>query len=187
MKTYTIIGGVDGTGKSSLTGVLKAQTTDLGQIVDTEKITDENGGNAILGGEIALHRIHAFLDKGISFTQETTLSGYTTEATAQEAHEKGYFVRLYYIGLDSVEECLQRIKNRVSHGGHDIREEDVRRRFAERWEAVAKILVFCDEANFFDNYNGFVEVAEYANGELSVKGNNPPAWVEQLRAFLALL
>lgn len=28
MKIYTIIGGVNGTGKSSLTGVLKTQTTD---------------------------------------------------------------------------------------------------------------------------------------------------------------
>ena len=34
MKTYTIIGGVNGTGKSSLTGVLKTQTTDLGIVID---------------------------------------------------------------------------------------------------------------------------------------------------------
>ena len=34
MKVYTIIGGVNGTGKSSLTGVLRAQHNDLGVIVD---------------------------------------------------------------------------------------------------------------------------------------------------------
>lgn len=185
MKTYTIIGGVNGTGKSSLTGVLKTQTTDLGQIIDADRITAENGGNAIQGGKIALQHIRSFLDKGVSFTQETTLSGHRTEITAQTAHEKGYFVRLYYIGLDSAEECLQRIENRVAHGGHDIREEDVMRRFAGRWEAVAKILPFCDEAKFFDNYNGFAEVAEYVNGELTEKGSNPPAWVGELRAFLS--
>ena len=44
MKTYTIIGGVNGTGKSSLTGVLKAQTNDLGRIIDVDKITAQNGG-----------------------------------------------------------------------------------------------------------------------------------------------
>ena len=184
MKTYTIIGGVNGTGKSSLTGVLKTQTTDLGQIIDVDKITAENGGSAIQGGKIALERIRACLDKGISFTQETTLSGRKTELTAQEARERGYSVRLFYVGLDSAEECLQRIENRVAHGGHDIREEDVLRRFAGRWEAVTKVLPYCDEAHFFDNYNGFVEVAEYVNGELIVKGNKLPAWIQEFRQFL---
>ena len=66
MKTYTIIGGVNGTGKSSLTGVLKAQTTNLGQIIDVNIITAENGGSAIQGGKIALERIRACLNKGAS-------------------------------------------------------------------------------------------------------------------------
>lgn len=185
MKTYTIIGGVNGTGKSSLTGVLKTQKTDLGRIIDVDKITAQNGGSAIQGGRIALERIRECLDKGLSFTQETTLSGRKTEATAAEARERGYTVRLYYVGLDSSDECLLRIENRVAHGGHSIREEDVLRRFAGRWEAVAKVLPYCDEARFFDNYNGFVEVAEYFNGELIVKGSPVPAWVEQLRDYLA--
>lgn len=184
MKTYTIVGGVNGTGKSSLTGVLKTQTTELGVIIDVDKITAQNGGSALQGGRIALERIRECLDKGVSFTQETTLSGRKTEATAAEAKAQGYTVRLYYVGLDSVDECLQRIENRVAHGGHNIRETDVQRRFAGRWEAVAKILPYCDEAHFFDNYNGFVEVAEYVNGELIVKGSNLPAWVRELEAFL---
>lgn len=184
MKTYTIVGGVNGTGKSSLTGVLKTQTTELGVIIDVDKITAQNGGSALQGGRIALQRIQECLDKGVSFTQETTLSGRKTEATAAEAKAQGYTVRLYYVGLDSVDECIQRIENRVAHGGHDIRETDVLRRFAGRWEAVAKVLPYCDEAHFFDNYNGFVEVAEYVNGELIVKGSNLPAWVRELEAFL---
>ena len=59
------------------------------------------------------------------------------------------------------------------------------RRFAGRWEAVSKVLPYCDEAHFFDNYNGFVEVAEYVNGELIVKGNQRPAWVEELQKNLS--
>ena len=184
MKTYTIIGGVNGVGKSSLTGVLKAQRNDLGRIIDVDKITAQNGGSAIQGGKLALDRIRDCLKKGLSFTQETTLSGRKTEATAAEAKEKDYTVRLFYIGLDSAEECLQRIENRVAHGGHNIREADVLRRFAGRWEAVAKVLPYCDEAHFFDNYNGFVEVAEYVNGELIVKGNRLPAWVQELQEYL---
>ena len=185
MKIYTIVGGVNGVGKSSFTGVLKSRTTDLGVIVDVDKITGQLGKGAIEGGKAALRIMEDCIEKGVSFTQETTLSGRKTELTAQEARERGYTVRLYYVGLDSAEECLQRIENRVAHGGHNIREEDVLRRFAGRWEAVAKVLPYCDEAHFFDNYNGFVEVAEYVNGELIVKGNQRPAWVEELQKNLS--
>ena len=181
MKVYTIIGGVNGTGKSSLTGVLKTQTTDLGIIIDVDKITAQNGGSAIQGGRIALERIKDCLKKEISFTQETTLSGRKTEITAAQAKERGYYVRLYYVGLDTLEESLARIENRVRRGGHDIRDEDVQRRFAGRWEAVSKVLTYCDEARFFDNDNGFVEVAEYLNGELLLKGDKRPAWIQELQ------
>ena len=54
MKNYTIIGGVNGVGKSSFTGVLKERSTDLGVIVDVDKITAELGGNALAGGSIAV-------------------------------------------------------------------------------------------------------------------------------------
>ncbi len=72
----------------------------------------------------------------------------------------------------------------MRHGGHDIPEPDVLRRFAGRWEAVAKVLPYCDEARFFDNDNGFVEVAEYLNGELILKGDRRPAWIRELAAYL---
>lgn len=184
MKIYTIIGGVNGTGKSSLTGVLKTQTTDLGIIIDVDRITAQNGGSSLKGGKIALERIADCLSKNVSFTQETTLSGRKTELTAAQAKAQGYFVRLYYVGLDTLEESLARIENRVRRGGHNIKDEDVQRRFAGRWAAVAKVLPYCDEARFFDNDNGFVEVAEYINGELILKGSVRPAWVCELAEYL---
>ena len=184
MKLYTIIGGVTGTGKSSLTGVLKTRLHDLGQIIDVDKITAQNGGNAIQGSKLALERIQESLDKGLSFTQETTLSGRRTETTAAEAKRLGYVIRLYYVGLDSLAECKARIANRVRHGGHDIPDEVVARRFEGRWEALGRVLPYCDEAHFFDNDNGFAEVAEYINGELIPKGERRPAWLRELVDYL---
>ena len=184
MKTYTIIGGVNGVGKSSLTGVLKTQTTDLGVVLDVDKITAIAGTYPLEGGRIALARIKECLEKGVSFTQETTLSGRRTAKTAADARARGYFVRLYYIGLDTAEECIKRIENRVARGGHDIGRDDVLRRFAGRWDSVSKILPYCDEARFFDNDNGFVEVAEYRNGELAQKGELRPEWLLQLSDYL---
>ena len=184
MKIYTIVGGVNGVGKSSFTGVLKERSTDLGVIVDVDKITAELGGNALACGKAALKKIRECIDKGVSFTQETTLSGYKTEATAKQVKELGYYVRLFYVALDTAEESLARIENRVKRGGHDIPHDDVVRRFAGRWEAVSKVLPYCDEAEFYDNDNGFVKVAEYRNGELRPVGDNRPHWLDELQEYL---
>ena len=184
MKIYTIIGGVNGVGKSSFTGVLKERSTDLGVIVDVDRITAELGGNSLAGGRAALRKISQCIEKGISFTQETTLSGRRTEATAKQVKELGYRVRLFYIGLDTAEESLSRIANRVKRGGHDIPQDDVVRRFAGRWEAVSKVLPYCDEAEFYDNDNGFVLVAEYRNGEIRTIGSRRPQWLMELIQYL---
>ena len=184
MKTYTIIGGVNGVGKSSFTGVLKERSTDLGIIIDVDKITAELGAGALAGGKAALRKINECIDKGVSFTQETTLSGRKTEGTAKQVKDLGYHIRLFYIGLDSAEESLSRIENRVKRGGHDIPHDDVIRRFEGRWEAVAKILPYCDEAEFYDNDNGFVLVAEYRNGELRSIGTRRPKWLAELQTYL---
>lgn len=58
------------------------------------------------------------------------------------------------------------------------------RRFAGRWEAVTKVLPYCDEAEFYDNDNGFVKVAEYHNGELIPVGTQHPKWLLELLDYL---
>lgn len=179
MKLYTIIGGVNGCGKSSLTGALKAERSDLGLLIDVDKLAAQLG-SPVEGGKAAVRKIDECLEKGISFTQETTLSGARTERTIRRAKERGYTIRLYYIGLDTMEESLGRIANRVSKGGHDIPKEDVERRFQSRFADVLRVLPYCDEARFFDNDNGFVEVAEYRNGELIPRVSTPPRWLLEL-------
>lgn len=149
MKTYTIVAGVNGAGKSSLTGVLRTEITNLGKIV------------------------------------ETTLSGHRILATIKRAIERGYYIRLYYVGLNTVEESLARIENRVKKGGHDIPDADVKRRFNKRFEDLVAVLQYCDEATFYDNENGFVAVAEYKNGEILQIGSSRPKWLEELMEYMS--
>jgi predicted ABC-type ATPase len=183
VKLYTIIGGVNGCGKSSLTGALKAERNDLGTIIDPDKLSAKLGGYGA-GGRVAVAKINECLAKGLNFTQETTLAGARTERTIKQAKELGYTIRLYYVGLDSLEESLQRIVSRVRKGGHNIPQQDVERRYAGRFEALVKVLPYCDEARFFDNGNGFVEVARYQNGELLTITQSPPNWLKELMGIL---
>ena len=183
MRSCIIIGGEDGAGKSSLTGVLKTERSDLGRIIDVDKLAIKYG-SFIEGGKAAVRMQQQYIAEGISFTQETTLSGQRPLRMIREAKEAGYYVRLFYVGISTAQEAVKRIENRVSKGGHDIPREDVLRRFDGRNEALAKVLDFVDEAVLFDNENGFTAVAEYRNGELLPRGSYVPAWVDELKKHL---
>ncbi len=184
MKKYTIIGGVNGSGKSSLTGVLKGEYNDLGIIIDTDMLTARLGGDKIKGGKEAVRIISDCLDKGISFTQETTLSGKKTLRTIISARNQDYYIRLYYVAVGTADESILRIENRVRKGGHSIPTEDVRRRYEKRFEDLATILPYCDEAHFYDNENGFAEVGEYRNGSIIIGGDYVPDWIRLLKEYL---
>lgn len=161
MKIYTIIAGIDGVGKTSLLGALDGITNSLGRLVST----DESAMSCV--------------SHGVCLTQETTLSGHMTAQTARNARELGYYVRMFYVGLDSADESVLRIANRVRKGGHDIPNEDVFRRFAGRVKSLADVLPYCDECTFFDNNNGFVEVGTYRNGEI-ICNAHPPKWLSEI-------
>lgn len=185
-KTYTIIGGVNGVGKSSIYGVLKETDRNLGVVIDTDKITAQLGGDKLKGGKEAVRRINDCLEKGESFTQETTLSGQKTLKTILAARKKGYFITLYYIGVSSAEESLSRIANRVRKGGHDIPETDVQRRFDKRFDDLLRVLPYCDLTFFWDNENGFDQVAVHCKGRIVFfeRDDEPPSWILSLKEIL---
>ena len=149
----------------------------LGWIIDSDQIAKQNGMNTVTAAKQALGEIRSCLARSTSFTQESTLSGRQTEKTLIQARKQGYYITLYYVGLSSAEESLQRIENRVRKGGHAIQPEDVRRRYAKRWEALKRAMPYCDEVIFYDNENGFVKVAQYKNGRLNFSGDLRPAWL----------
>lgn len=182
MKTYTVIGGVNGVGKSTLSGVLSVTDYSMGIIVDPDKLIKKSG-DRLKGGKSALELISRCLENNSDFSQETTLSGKGILKTLQAARKRGYYVRLYYVGLSSAEESLSRIANRVKKGGHDIPRDDVTRRFKRRFEDLLIILPFCDEACFFDNENGFVYVGEYKDGKLYDAVKDLPEWFTEMKMY----
>lgn len=177
MKQYILIAGVNGTGKTSFRGVLEGQGVELGHIIDPDLIAKTHHFHEIAAGKAALREINDCLDKGISFTQETTLSGHQVLHTLQRAKREGYAVTMYYIGLNSRYESIYRIANRVRKGGHDIPPEDVLRRFEKRFESLSRVVPYCDKVVFYDNENGFVKVGEITDGTLHLTGDYHPDWI----------
>ena len=173
MNEFTIVAGAFGVGKSSFIGALAPLKNSLGKIISDNDMT-------------AVHRIQSCMDDGADFTLESTLSGENTLAVIKTAAEKGYRITLYYIAVNSAEENLRRISNRVRKGGISVSAEKVRRSYLHRFEVLPLILPYCDSARFYDNENGFRYVAEYRNGEIIHDENYCPDWLKELNKKLVL-
>ena len=63
------------------------------------------------------------------FGFETTLAGRTYAAFLKDLRNAGYAVHLYYLWLPNVDLHIQRVAERVRQGGHDVPEQDIRRRY----------------------------------------------------------
>ena len=126
------------------------------------------------------------LENNLSFTQETTLAGHRTVRTIKQARKQGYYITMYYVGLSSMEESIDRITNRVRKGGHNIPIDDVKRRYEKRISSLSKVIPLCDEVIFYDNENGFIKVAEVKNNKFQYFNGYKPKWIVEYKNALRL-
>ena len=85
---------------------------------------------AIKAGRIMLAEIDDHVAHHRSFALETTLSGRAYAAKLLHWRTLGYHVSLYFLQLPTAEMAIDRVRIRVSQGGHNIPDDVIRRRFA---------------------------------------------------------
>lgn len=110
---------------------------------------------AIQAGKIMLSRIKELLKQSATFGIETTLATRSYVNLVRKAQLSGYVVNLVFFYLDNEEQAVQRVAQRVSNGGHNIPETDIRRRFKRGlYNLVNLYLPICDSALVFNNTMG---------------------------------
>lgn len=131
---------------------------------------------AVTAGRIMLRRLHELATAGESFAYESTLSRRSFAPFLSRLTANGYRVAIYYFSLSSVRLALQRVKLRVSLGGHDVPADVVKRRFARsRTNFLQLYAHLADEWALFDNSRaGKAQlIAEYTDNVLTVKKDTP--------------
>jgi len=86
---------------------------------------------AIAAGRLMLTELKRHAANKQSFAFETTLSGSSYSRMIPEWQRSGYLVKLIFLQLNSADDAVSRVAQRVRHGGHNIPEETIRRRFAK--------------------------------------------------------
>ncbi len=86
------------------------------------------------------------------FSFETTLSGKSYAKLVQELQEDNWEVNLIYLYLPSVEISLERVAERVKHGGHNIPAESILRRYPRSLKNLIGLYSpLCDTTICLDN------------------------------------
>jgi len=91
----------------------------------------------------------------------------------RQAKAAGYRICLCYLCLPSVNISIQRVRQRVRKGGHNIPEADLRRRFSPSLENFFKLyLPLADQALLFNGAGNPPQlVAKWQEGNISVVEN----------------
>lgn len=185
MPTYTIFAGVNGAGKTSIYKSIYYQENKNEKRINTDEMVARIGSwkdnnLQIQCGREAVKLIKQYISTNTSFNQETTLCGNSIIKNIKTAKEKGFYIVVNYIGVESPNIAKERVKIRVSKGGHGIPEQDIEKRYYESLQNLNKIITLCDKLNIYDNTHILKEIIYYKNGDLIWKDNAIPNWAKFL-------
>ena len=144
-----IIAGPNGAGKTTFAREFLPQEAHCPVFVNADLIAAGLSpfapeAAAIKAGRIMLAEIDEHVAQQRSFSFETTLAGRGYSAKIPQWRAAGYRVSLYFLSLPHADMAVERVRVRVSQGGHNIPESVIRRRFdagIENFRALYKPVV----------------------------------------------
>lgn len=153
-----VLAGTNGAGKSSIAGAGFRQR-------GGEYFNPDEAARRILAGDPAVgadeanaaawHHGKRLLERAIAerltFAFETTLGGDSITGLLDEALAARTDVRIWYVGLDTVERHIARVRSRVAMGGHDIPAPKIRERFDRSRLNLIRLLPRLTELRVYDN------------------------------------
>lgn len=156
-KKLYIIAGCNGAGKTTASFTILPEILDCKEFVNADEIAKglspfQPEKVPFEAGRIMLNRINELLSENVNFAFETTLSTKSYKSKINEAKEKGYRIILLFFWLQNIELAKERVKVRVSEGGHNIEPEVIARRYLRGIKNLFDIyLPIVDGAFIFDN------------------------------------
>lgn len=174
-----VIAGPNGAGKTTFAREFLPHHAKCREFVNADLIAGglspfSPAAAALEAGRIMLSKIEELSAQRHTFAFETTLSGRGYLSLFKRLRAGGYRIHLIFLWLPRVEMAIQRVKDRVERGGHDVPEADVRRRFDR---GVRNLLTgyneLVDTWGLFDNSASVPQLIARAEGGIVTPVNAP--------------
>lgn len=153
-----VLAGTNGAGKSSIGGEFLRQqgvpffnpdavAREVRRLYPTLSTEETNA----LAWQEGLSQLRRAIANRTNYAFETTLGGTTITRTLEDASDQGLEVRVWYVGLESVELHIARVHARVARGGHAIPEAKIRERYDSSRVNLVRLMPSLTELRVFDN------------------------------------
>ena len=134
MPRCLIIAGPNGAGKTTFALEYLLEKAGITRFLNADMIASglspfSPESKAALAGRLFLEEIETAIQARDDFAFETTLSGRGYLKLIDRLRNDGWHVDLHYVALSDVSMSKSRVAERVRHGGHNIPESDIERRF----------------------------------------------------------
>jgi predicted ABC-type ATPase len=128
-----VIAGPNGAGKTTLAPFLLRDRLGLLEYVNADPIAHGLSGFdpasvALQAGRVMLNRLHALAEQRKTFAFESTLAAKHYAEWIKKLRNDGYAFQMMFLSLRSPDLAVQRVRERVKAGGHDVAEQVIRRR-----------------------------------------------------------
>ena len=178
-----IIAGPNGAGKTTASFNLLPDVLHCPNFVNADEIARGLSPFApeevsFQAGRIMLQRIDELLPQKVDFAIETTLATRSYVQLVRRAQALGYKVHLIFFFLENEEQAIQRVAQRVSNGGHNIPEDDIRRRFKRGiFNLINLYTPVCDSVLVYNNVKTPARlVARKKNRSEDIEQIEPEMW-----------
>ena len=130
-----VLAGPNGAGKTTTAPSILRDALSVREFVNADTIAQglsafDVDAAAIRAGRIMLDRIHELARERADFAFETTLASRSFAPWISHLVGEGYQFQLVFLWLASSEMAIARVAEQVRGGGHSVREDVVRRRYA---------------------------------------------------------
>lgn len=134
MPNIAIISGPNGAGKSTLAPELLRDTLGITEYVNADTLAEGLSAfaperAAFEAARVMLHRLRTLAEERTDFAFETTLASKFYSQWIKGLKPAGYRVGLIFLWLESPELAVERVRARVTAGGHGIPKATIIRRY----------------------------------------------------------
>jgi predicted ABC-type ATPase len=188
MDRLDLVVGPNGAGKSTFIAFTLAPLLPGSLVVNADEIARQRwpqdpGSHAYGAARIAADTRAKLIELGKSFIAETVFS-HPSKLDLVHAARRADFTVVLHVLLIPENLAVERVRHRVTAGGHDVPEAKIRQRHRRLWTPVAEAIALSDLATIYDNsrLRGPRIVARFSGG-LTVGAPEWPPWApESIRA-----
>ena len=187
MPKLYIISGCNGSGKTTASYTLLPDLLNCREFVNSDEFAKsfspfDPGAASVTASRYMLMKINYLLERKADFAIETTLATRSLLQIVRQAQQQNYETTVLYFWLNSPDLAIERVRDRVESGGHNIPDAVIRRRYVMGLQYLFDVYIpVIDRWILADNSKPpFSVVAEGSKDVIYIKDNEKYQLIQRI-------